>query len=112
MSFCCVDDPETAKLFKALAHPMRLGILRALADNGRQCCGDLVCDLPVAQSTVSQHLKILKDAGLIRGDADGPRFNYSLDTNRIRALQTVIDGLLGDLVKPHSLPAKDVKQSA
>jgi len=75
-------EPElvrTAALAKALAHPVRIRILEILAA-GRGCvCGGLVDRLPLAQSTVSQHLKELRDAGLIRGEIDGLRTCYCLD---------------------------------
>ena len=68
-------DEELATLAKALGHAARVKILRILVRKNVCICGDIVEELPLAQSTVSQHLKILKDAGLIRGDVDGPRFD-------------------------------------
>ena len=62
------DDRELALLAKAIGHPTRVRILRLLAEREACVCGELVDELPLAQSTVSQHLKILKDAGLIRGE--------------------------------------------
>jgi len=75
------DDVVLAARLKALAHPARLAIVRALAGvGGSGCsCGDIVRDLPLAQSTVSQHLKILREAGIIRGEISGPRSCYCLD---------------------------------
>ncbi|MES2768850.1 MAG: metalloregulator ArsR/SmtB family transcription factor [Bdellovibrionota bacterium] len=64
---------------KALSHPARIAILRTLARRGECICGDLVLDLPLAQSTVSQHLKALKEVGLIKGEIDGPRSKYCID---------------------------------
>lgn len=64
---------------KALSHPARIAILRTLAARGECICGELVLDLPLAQSTVSQHLKALKEAGLIQGEIDGPRSKYCLN---------------------------------
>lgn len=64
---------------KALSHPARIAILRTLAERGECICGELVLDLPLAQSTVSQHLKALKEAGLIQGEIDGPRSKYCLN---------------------------------
>ncbi len=83
-----------ARRIKALAHPVRLGIVRALMKVGGQgCyCGDLVRDLPLAQSTVSQHLKVLREAGLIRGEIDGPRSCYCLDR---AALAWVVEAMAG-----------------
>ncbi len=75
------DDRLLARRIKALAHPARLGIVRALIKVGGDgcCCGDIVRRLPLAQSTVSQHLKVLREAGLIRGEISGPRSCYCLD---------------------------------
>jgi ArsR family transcriptional regulator, arsenate/arsenite/antimonite-responsive transcriptional repressor len=63
---------------KALSHPARIAILKTLANKKDCICGDLVLDLPLAQSTVSQHLKALKEAGLIQGEVDGPRSKYCI----------------------------------
>lgn len=68
-----------AEFAKALAHPARLAILQALAERRECICGELVVDLPLAQSTVSQHLKALKEMGLIRGTIDGPRSRYCIN---------------------------------
>ncbi len=78
---------------KALAHPIRVQIVRILARTDGCVCGDLVEQLPVAQSTVSQHLKILKDAGLIQGTIDGPRVCYCIDPEGLRRLRVLIGGL-------------------
>ncbi len=69
-------DIQLAEWCKAMAHPARVAILRTLALKKECICGDLVIDLPLAQSTVSQHLKALKKAGLIQGEVDGPRSKY------------------------------------
>ncbi len=89
-------DPElvrAAGLAKALAHPVRIRILEMLA-GGRGCvCGGLVHRLPLAQSTVSQHLKELRDAGLIRGEIDGPRTCYCLDRKALAAAGRTFAGI-------------------
>lgn len=72
-------DLILAEWCKALAHPARIAILRTLASRGECICGALVIDLPLAQSTVSQHLKALKKAGLIQGEIDGPRSKYCVN---------------------------------
>jgi ArsR family transcriptional regulator len=72
-------DLKLADFTKALSHPARISILKALAEKGECICGDLVADLPLAQSTVSQHLKALKEVGLIKGTIDGPRSRYCID---------------------------------
>ena len=75
------DDRLLARRIKALGHPARLTIVRALMKvGGDGCyCGDIVSSLPLAQSTVSQHLKVLREAGFIRGEIAGPRRCYCLD---------------------------------
>jgi DNA-binding transcriptional ArsR family regulator len=74
---------RTAELAKALAHPVRILILEILASRQACICGSLVDCLPLAQSTVSRHLGELRDAGLIRGDVDGPRTCYCLDPKTV-----------------------------
>src|SRR5262252_11199554 len=72
-------DAELARYAKALGHPARVAIVRLLARVGMCICGDIVDQLPLAQATVSQHLKVLKEAGLVRGDIDPPRVCYCID---------------------------------
>ncbi len=82
-------DQELASLAKALGHPARVQIVRLLARRSSCLCGDIVDELPLAQSTVSQHLNVLKQAGVIIGEIDGPRVCYCLNPitmSRIRAL--------------------------
>jgi ArsR family transcriptional regulator len=86
-------DEELATLAKALGHPVRVKILRILLRRSACICGDIVDELPLAQSTVSQHLKVLKDAGLIRGDVDGPRVCYCIEPRALRRLRALVGGL-------------------
>lgn len=86
-------DEELAELAKALGHPARVQILRILVRKEACICGEIVDELPLAQSTVSQHLKILKDAGLIRGDVDGPRVCYCIEPRALRRLKALIGSL-------------------
>jgi len=86
-------DDELATLAKALGHPARVQILRILTRRASCVCGDIVDELPLAQSTVSQHLKILKEAGLIRGDVDGPRVCYCIEPRTLRRLKALVGGL-------------------
>ena len=77
------EDVEMARVARALSHPGRVAILKMLAK--RQCvCGEIVADLPLAQATVSQHLKELKEAGLIQGNIQGPAICYCLDRKVLR----------------------------
>jgi DNA-binding transcriptional ArsR family regulator len=70
---------DLAVLTKALGHPARIAILQFLIKTKSCVCGDIVNELPLSQSTVSQHLKELKNAGLIKGDIDGPSVCYCID---------------------------------
>jgi ArsR family transcriptional regulator len=82
-----------ARLAKALGHPARVAILRLLAASGDCQCGVIVDQLPLAQATVSQHLKVLKDAGLIRGTIDPPRVCYCSNPETIQRLKTLVEEL-------------------
>ncbi len=86
-------DAELAALAKALAHPARVRILRLLARRNTCICGEIVDELDLAQSTVSQHLKIMKNAGLLRGDIDGPRVCYCLDSRGLRRFKALAGSL-------------------
>jgi len=79
--------PKLAAGLKALAHPARLDVLRVLAQRDTCICGEIVDELPLAQATVSQHLKVLKEAGLIRGTVDGPRVCYCIDRPALAVLR-------------------------
>jgi ArsR family transcriptional regulator len=70
------QDEELARLAKALGHPARAAIIRFLLAGGECICGDIVDRLPLAQATVSQHLKVLREAGWVTGEIDGPRVCY------------------------------------
>jgi ArsR family transcriptional regulator len=91
------DLAELADFAKALSHPARLAILQTLAARGTCVCGEVVEVLPLAQSTVSQHLKALKDAGLIRGETDGPRSCYCLDGDAVARLADAFTGFAAGL---------------
>jgi ArsR family transcriptional regulator len=86
-------DEELAVLAKAIAHPARVQILRMLVRKTSCICGDIVDELPLAQSTVSQHLKVLKEAGLIRGEVVGPRVCYCIEPRALRRLKVLVVGI-------------------
>ncbi|GAO01462.1 helix-turn-helix transcriptional regulator [Anaeromyxobacter sp. PSR-1] len=86
-------DEELALLAKAVGHSARVQILRLLARRETCICGDIVDELPLAQSTVSQHLKVLKEAGLIRGEIDGPRVGYCVEPRTLRRLKSLVGSL-------------------
>jgi ArsR family transcriptional regulator len=87
-------DEELALLAKALGHPARVKILRLLLERKECVCGEICDELPLAQSTVSQHLKVLREAGLIHGETDGPRVCYCADIARLESLRALIDRVL------------------
>lgn len=74
---------ELAAIYRALGHPARLAILKRLAARDEACCGEIVDALPLAQSTVSQHLQVLKDAGLLVCSARGRNCHYQLDWEKL-----------------------------
>jgi ArsR family transcriptional regulator len=86
-------DEELSELAKALGHPARVQILRILVRRNACICGEIVGELSLAQSTVSQHLKILKDCGLIRGEVDGPRVCYCIEPRTLRRLKALVGSL-------------------
>jgi DNA-binding transcriptional ArsR family regulator len=86
-------DAELAALAKAIGHPARVQILRILIRKNACICGDIVDELPLAQSTVSQHLKVLREARLIRGDVDGPRVCYCIEPRVLRRFKALVGGL-------------------
>lgn len=88
------SEIELARLAKALGHPARVAILRLLIRRGECVCGAIVDELPLAQATVSQHLKVLKEAGLVQGEIDGPRVCYCVDMSGVRRLQELIADLV------------------
>ena len=86
-------DEELAALARALSHPARVAIVRHLAATGTCVCGEIVNVLPLAQATVSQHLKVLKEAGFVQGEVDGPRTCYCVNPETMRRFQTLAASL-------------------
>jgi ArsR family transcriptional regulator len=91
------DFQSLAAACKALSHPARLAILQLLANRGACICGEIVELMPLSQATVSQHLKVLKEAGLITGEIDGTRSCYCIDARATGELRDRIVTLFGDL---------------
>jgi len=87
------QENRLAKYAKALAHPARIAILQFLAKQQSCVCGDIVDELPLSQSTVSQHLKELKEAGLIKGEIEGATVCYCIDEKEWKAAQLRINQL-------------------
>ncbi len=84
---------QLAQLAWAVAHPARVRIVRLLISRQACVCGEIVDQLPLAQSTVSQHLKILKESGLIQGEVDGPKVCYCINAAKLKELKSLIAGL-------------------
>lgn len=87
------EDGELARLARALAHPARAAIVRLLLGGGECICGGIVDRLPLAQATVSQHLKVLKEAGWITGEVDGPRVCYCAKPETLQRFVALARGL-------------------
>lgn len=97
-----IKDPSNvraAAIAKALGHPARIAILKLLAQRNTCFCGDITDVLPLAQSTVSQHLKALKSAGLIKGEVEGVRTCYCLNPEGIKELNSMISEFSAELIK-------------
>lgn len=90
-------EQELAAFAKALAHPARIAILKVLAQKNECICGEIVEVLPLAQSTVSQHLKELKEAGLINGTVDGARSCYCINWKAFEKFSNEFNSLFNTL---------------
>jgi len=88
---------ETAGLFKALSHPARLQILLFLSETKTCISGDISEELPLSRTTVNQHLKELKESGLIRGQVEGAKVNYCLNPDQIAAMKTLISQFMNQI---------------
>lgn len=87
------EDNIIAKYSKALSHPARVAILKILIKNQTCICGDIVEEIPLVQSTVSQHLKELKEAGLIKGEIEGAKICYCIDENEWNKAKILLNAL-------------------
>ncbi|MBI1782470.1 MAG: winged helix-turn-helix transcriptional regulator [Sphingobacteriales bacterium] len=90
-------EQDLAAFAKAMSHPARIAILKVLAQHNECICGEIVDVLPLAQSTVSQHLKELKNAGLISGTIDGPRSCYCINWKAFEKFNLEFNGLFTQL---------------
>ncbi len=88
---------EMALLMKALAHPARIAIIDYLLEVSTCICGDIVNELPLAQPTVSQHLKELKNAGLIKGNIEGNAICYCIDEDTFLKFQNFLSEVFGKI---------------
>jgi DNA-binding transcriptional ArsR family regulator len=92
-----VTEEELAGIAKALAHPARMRIVRLLARQKECMGGELFSDLPLAQSTVSQHLAVLKQAGIVVSHAVGPSSLYCLDPGVVSGFCAELSGIVADV---------------
>lgn len=93
---------EIAVLSKALAHPARVAILQIMAESNQCMCGDLVDELPLAQPTVSQHLRELKQAGLIKSSVIGNTVKYCIDRGAFHEAVLKINHFFGEVLNDYS----------
>jgi ArsR family transcriptional regulator len=94
-----LQEIELANLAKALSHPARIKILNILIDKNVCMCGDIVELLPLAQSTVSQHLRELKQVDLIQGEIEGPKTCYCLNHSRLKKAKEAFQSLFTTVCK-------------
>src|SRR6478672_9471136 len=90
-------EQDLAAFAKAMSHPARIAILKVLAQKNECICGEIVDVLPLAQSTVSQHLKELKNVGLITGETDGPRSCYCINWKAFERFTSDMNSLFNNL---------------
>lgn len=95
-----VIDNRIANMAKALAHPARVAILKLLIKKQACICGDIVDEIPLSQSTVSQHLKELKAAQLIKGDIEGASICYCINPNTFKQAQALFNGFFDSFEEP------------
>ncbi|MGH1434827.1 MAG: ArsR/SmtB family transcription factor [Lewinella sp.] len=91
---------ELAALAKALGHPARIAILQALAQKQSCICGEIVEILPLSQATVSQHLKALKEAGLIKGEVEGVKSCYCLNLEYLKRMSPLLNQFFKNILSP------------
>lgn len=103
---------RTAELAKALGHPARIAILEILLQQDTCICGDIADQLPLAQSTVSQHLKALKKADIIRGDIEGVRICYCIDEAAAKELKNLLGFFVENIQTQACCPAEAVSKTS
>lgn len=103
------QEVKLADIAKALSHPARIAIIKLLVEKGACTCGKIVDELPLSQSTVSQHLKELREAGLIKGQIDGPRVCYEVQTDQLKLSNIFFNNFFDNVTK---LPAAGAASAA
>ena len=91
------QQARLAELAKALGHPARIAILKRLAERNTCICCEIVEVMPLAQSTVSQHLKALKEVGFVKGEIEGPTSCYCIDNKTVQEFESLLAGFLVEL---------------
>jgi DNA-binding transcriptional ArsR family regulator len=91
------DNNAVAQLFKSLGHPARIAIIEYILKENSCVCGDIVKELPLAQPTISQHLKELKNAGLIKGSIEGNSICYCINDEAVEKLQNYFGSIFSKL---------------
>ena len=94
------EKQRLAKMLKALGNPQRFQIVEFLAQNSTCITGDIVRNTPLAQSTVSQHLKVLREAGLIEGEIEGPATCYCISAAGVQFLKAQVEKWLPNCCQP------------
>ncbi|AZA51890.1 MULTISPECIES: ArsR/SmtB family transcription factor [unclassified Chryseobacterium] len=97
--FFTEQQNQIATIAKALGHPARIAIIEYLLKVNECICGDIVNELPLAQPTVSQHLKELKNAGLIKGNIEGNKICYCIDDKAFEVLNTYFSNIISTVKK-------------
>ena len=90
-------DPKIAEMLKAIGHPVRLAIVHELARRNSCCCGDMCDCFPLSQSTVSQHLSVMKEAGILVAERDGNRSRFRLNSKAFEVLKSEFARISADL---------------
>ncbi len=88
-----MDTETLAKIFKALGHPTRVKILEHLIDIDTCVCGEIVNIFPYSQSTISQHLKLLKESGIVCGEVEGPKTYFCVDKQVLSQVKDYMEKL-------------------
>ena len=100
------DLQDIAEFCRVISHPARLAILRYLAETKSCISGDISEELPLGRTTVNQHLKELKKAGLIQGQVEGVKTNYCLDYEKIEEMKNLLSGFLDEFKTPEGFCCK------
>lgn len=103
------DLQELAKVSKALSHPARLAILRFLASSETCISGDISQEIPLSRTTVTQHLSELKKLGLIKGEIDGVKVNYCIDSKAVKQMIEGFTAFFGEISKIKQLSCINTK---